>query len=311
MPSPRKPFAAAGTLALALLPAFAQVPPPEPPAGGWTPSPFSRYESIVSRMPFGRPPPEPPKPAAAEQVAATPPPPFANRVTLCAINRTPGGGLIVGIIDNSQNPPKDYLLEQGQTSDGFTVDSIDFDAESAVVEKDNFKMDLKMNRGPAGAGATSPPAPGVVPLPRPAPAPGSGLPLRYGTFLTNSVRSSLQPPGIARPAIPAPAATSSTGTPDSWPVPNSLKAIDALLAMSIKQDDYVAKLKKKREELAEQEKSAPSKLNPEAEARLSAAFQSMVRRRNMDMIRRGEGSLGLQLTPEEDAQLVNEGVLPK
>lgn len=46
-------------------------------------------------------------------------------VRVCAVNAPPDAEPVVGFTDTTQNPPKNYLLTQGQTKDGWTVVSID------------------------------------------------------------------------------------------------------------------------------------------------------------------------------------------
>lgn len=73
---------------------------------------------------------------------------------------------------------------------------------------------------------------------------------------------------------------------------------------------YIERLKKRREDLAAQNAANSAGLTKTAEMLVTEAAQAALRKRNLDMIRRGEGSLGIPLTAEEDALLVKEGVLP-
>jgi len=104
-------------------------------------------------MPFGQappaPPPAPPSPPAHRE---DPPPPNANRLTLCAINRTPAGPVAVGFVDSSQNPPRCYYLDRGDSEGGFTVRDADFDMESATIEKDGVSVRLSLSKGPIVGG---------------------------------------------------------------------------------------------------------------------------------------------------------------
>lgn len=258
----------------------------------WQPQAFSRYEGIISRMPFGVPPPA--GPTAAEQAAAkAPPPPFASALVLCALNRTPSGGLAVGFMDNSQKPPKSYYLERGESSDGFTVTSASFDQECATIEKDGVSVELKMAKGATVASAKPAPAmTAITPVSLPAPP---------------------APPANTRPSGPRLPPMPPTATdPSGFPVPRNLKAIDAALQMGISNESYVDRLKKRREEIAAAQatQQTPDATEAAVEARTATVFESYLRRKNLEMIRKGEDGLGIQLTPEEDAQLVKEGVLP-
>jgi len=274
--------------------------------GTWQPQPFERYAGILERMPFGKP---PVGPTAAETAAAeaakTPPPPFVNQLVLCALNRTPAGGLAVGFMDNSQKPPKSYYLEKGETNDNFTVLSANFELECATIEKDGIDVDLKMGKGATLATGRPTPTPMPVALPALRPMPRSVLTL---TNDTNAIAARLAggPPMPMRSFNPA--------QPDTWRVPNSVKAIDKALTMGIQEESYVERLKKRREELlaqqAEQTSSAQATVDNAVEERTVRGIEHSIRMMNMESIRSGGGGLGIVLTPEEDAQLVSEGVLP-
>lgn len=127
------------------------------PETSWSPLPFSHYEGILSRMPFGR-----PAPAAAAAAAApvtAPPPAFSNKLTLCAINRTPAGPLEVGFVDGNVAPPRSYCMDVGESQESYTVLSADIDQECAVIDKDGVPVTLWL------AGASRRVAPGKEPAP--------------------------------------------------------------------------------------------------------------------------------------------------
>lgn len=125
---------------------------PSSATDSWSPPPFSRYAGILNRMPFGQPPPPPPPPPPV--VSRPPPPPiFASQLTLCAINRTLAGTVAVGLVDRSVTPPHNYYLDVGETENGLTVVTADFDAEVAVIEKEHYPVTLHLNSGPGAGGA--------------------------------------------------------------------------------------------------------------------------------------------------------------
>jgi hypothetical protein len=219
---------------------------------------------------------------------------------------------MVGFTDNGAKPPRNFYLEKGETSENFKVVDASFELETATVSKDGISVELKLGKGgtaPVGGGAVPFPTPAtgtsVIPAPRPAspPVPRPSF-LNRPSAWTNAPSSSLA--SRLRGAMFNPA------QPDRWPVPGNVKAIDSAISMGIKQESYVERLKKRREELVAKEAASGTKTPTDkaTDDRTSAAFQNMLRKQNMDMIRRGEGSLGIQLTPEEDKQLVEEGVLP-
>ena len=271
---------------------------PPPSADSWSPPAFDRYDSILTRMPFGQAPAVAVNPAASATPPPPPPPAFVAKLTLCAINRTPASTIVVGFVDASTNPPHSYYLSVGEDENGFTVLSADIDQELATIEKDGIRIDLKMGKGATVANAAPSPAPVA---PRRIPAPDATTPM-------GSVASA----GPPMPVIPVVSPTD----PTAWPIPRNIKAIDNALKMGIKNDSYVERLRKRREEvLAQQQQAAaadgaqlaPEKIDEDA---ASAKFEAFLRRKNLNLIRKGEPGLGIPLTPEEDAQLVSEGVLP-
>ena len=274
----------------------ATVPSDSPPAApaaaasdsSWAPQPFSRYEGILERKPFGQPSAASLAAAVAPAAPPPPPPPFASKLTLCAINQTPAGPLAVGFVDASSNPACSYYLNVHETQDGFTVVTADIDEESATVEKAGVSVDLKMGKGPVIGTAKLTPA-----TPPPATEP---------------------PPALAS-AVPTTPASSplKLGLRDSnfWPVPPTVKTIDNVLKMGITNESYLDKLRKRREEvLANQAAQTEIAVDETGEKNAEKAVATFLRRKNLESIRKGEGGLGIPLTPEEDAQLVNEGVLP-
>ena len=127
--------------------------------GGFTP-----YQTIIDRMPFGRPPASAAQaaggiPASAADASGVPDetdPAYAKaaeRLRACvrvsAVNVPPGGKPVVGFTDTSQKPPRHHLLAQGQSADGWTVVSIDAPARRTVLSRDGVSVNLAL-------GASSP-----------------------------------------------------------------------------------------------------------------------------------------------------------
>jgi hypothetical protein len=81
---------------------------------------------------------------AAAAAATNTPPPFANKLTLCAINRTPNGALAVGFVDGGTTPAHNYYLDVGEDENGFTVLNADIDEEFAVIDKDGTSVTLRL-----------------------------------------------------------------------------------------------------------------------------------------------------------------------
>ena len=130
--------------------------------------PFSRYETIIERKPFG---PEPVNfdPEAtpgstsgggAEDGEMTPEQRTAEEQQLAAsvrvsmINVTPAGVVKVGFTDTSAKPPMNYYLKVGGSKDGWTVKSADPDsaAESVTLEKGGVEVTVKLGEATGGNG---------------------------------------------------------------------------------------------------------------------------------------------------------------
>ncbi len=199
---------------------------------------FSRYEVILARRPFG----EAPAELDADIAASVQPvgPSFADRLQMCAITAV-GDSLRVGFIDSSSKPPKSYYLFVGESEDGITVVSADYEAETALLRKGAEERQLAMGGGSTASGVSMAAVKsGAVSLNR-----------------TRRRRKSLTP-----------------------------------------------------EELIEKRRKAIEEKTPILSGQV---YEAHIRKYNMELIRAG-GQLGpplpVTLTAEEDAKLVEEGVLP-
>ncbi|OQC33114.1 MAG: hypothetical protein BWX70_00346 [Verrucomicrobia bacterium ADurb.Bin070] len=164
-------------------------------SAAYEPAPFSRYQPILDRMPFGALPPTF-NPAAAdleaqknaEQLQAEQQQ-VAKQIAFTALNITPRGRTAVGFIDRSTNPPESFYLEVGASARGWTVIAADYDDEWAQFQKDGVTITMHLDKGlidgppsetaaavsnavPVVAAAVEPPAaappvavPGLVRLP--------------------------------------------------------------------------------------------------------------------------------------------------
>jgi hypothetical protein len=209
---------------------------------------------------------------------------------MVAVNRTPRGKIAVGFIDKNAKPPRNYYLNVGDSSGGFTVLEADFDEETAMIEKDGVSIALKLGKGVipkpdkegqdgetavADEEASKPPAytPGI----RPSPA----------------GRHS----GFARPFRPA-ATAPGQGQPGL---------------------SYAERVRERREqersEAAARTRAERMKMEAEVEKRVEETKANAAKREreiNLDLIRRGEAPISdIELTKEEDAALVEAGALPQ
>ena len=300
-------------LAAALLPlvSLASVPKEkEPgtrsqePASAWTPQPASRYEGILERMPFGRP---PPAPAAAAATTAPPAPAIANQLVLCAINRTPGGGIAVGFVDNAQKPPRSYYLSVGENADGFVVVAADFEKETVIIDKDGVRVEISMGKGSAVANNAPPSAP---------PSP----PQSIDSTSQNALPLSTKPAEPVRAGIvlrPSQGNVAATGNL-ALGIARMEKRRQEIAKVRESGGDtlsYVLQLRdreaKEREAKALAEKSAWEQIQSLA-AKLTA--EQLAKREheiNLALIEQGASPVSdVRLSPEEEKALVEKGVLP-
>ena len=232
--------------------------------------PFSHYAVILDRKPFG----DLSKPKVQEAVPqpdqaaieqAKEEQALARQVDMVAVNRTPRGKIAVGFIDKGAKPPRNYYLNVGESSGGFTVVEADFAEETATIEKEGVSISLKLGKGmvPKKDGGEGSEAAATTPAPPAASA------------LQPSNPSTIQPP--MRPMRPgivrrnAMIAGGTTNAPGSY--------LDTLRR---RQANRAAQAPQNAEEIAI----------------------------NLELISRGQEPLSpIELTPEEDAELVRKGAL--
>lgn len=140
--------------------------------------PFSRYEIILTRKPFGS---APALPAGAQAAAAVQTAvaqqALAKQIRLCAVTLTEEG-ISIGLVDSAAKPPRNLLMKVGDNADGYRIVDADFDAETATIEKDGVVITLNLEglvASPAAGGAPRPALP-TLPLPSGAPPRPLALP---------------------------------------------------------------------------------------------------------------------------------------
>ncbi|MGI6496442.1 MAG: hypothetical protein ACOX5G_10235 [Kiritimatiellia bacterium] len=255
---------------IALLPAALPAATPEQVRA------FAPYQAIIDRMPFGRPPPEgvavavPTADQIAEQKQQEE---LARKIGMCAVNIVTGGKVKVGFIDNSQNPAKNYYLAIGESCDGFTVVDASYEDESATLEQDGVSITLKLGQGLVAQAPVAQKGAGE--------APAGGPPGRR--------------PGRRMPP-PAGGGAAPGGAPGQ----------DAA--------SYTERLRERRDaarrERLEQARAMREEAERAAEERASAAMadqEERIRREaQIDLV---AGRDIIELTPDEEAALVEEGAL--
>jgi len=118
---------------------------------------FARYKIILDREPFG-------EAVDDEQASSAPTTPiiqtgpcFIDSLKMCAVTRS-GPELRVGFIDVRAKPLKTYYLYEGETEDGITVVSADYDEESAILRKDGLERKLLMQSLNSNRDGSGPPS---------------------------------------------------------------------------------------------------------------------------------------------------------
>ena len=251
---------------------------------------FAPYQAIIDRMPFGVPPPDPAgcggvlTPEAAEQQQQQQE--LAKKIGMCAVNIAEGA-VKVGFIDNGQNPPRSYYLAVGESRDGFKVLEADWEGESATIERDGVTVSLKLGEGLVQA---KPPRKGG--------ADSAAEPRRAG----RPVR--LTPPaGVEPPPLAAGRATRIQVTPSADAGAEGAEG-------GAHGQSYAARLRQRRDSLRRermaQARAIRVEAEREAEERLAGEEERIRREAQMDLV---TGRDQIELTPDEDAQLVQEGRL--
>ena len=264
--------------------------------GGALP-PFSHYSVILERKPFGdlskptasEPVPQPDQ-AAIEQAKEEQA--LARQIDMVAVNRTPRGKIAVGFIDKGAKPPRNYYLNVGESSGGFTVVEADFTEETATIEKEGVSISLKLGKGmipkkDAGEGTeTASAAPVASPI--------HSNPSTLQPFNPSTHQPSMRPmrPGIVRRGTIG--AGGATNAPSSYL--ETLRRRQANRDAQASQNaEEIAKLREEIAQAAQTSKDAAAKREREI---------------NLELISRGYAPISkIELTPEEDAELVRKGAL--
>ena len=104
--------------------------------------PFSRYQIILDRKPFGEPPPPPPAPTQPHQPVREEPP-FTQNLRLVALSET-DFGLRIGIVDVAEK--KNYYLSVGDVFNGIKILEASFEDERVLLSKDDEQLWLYTGR---------------------------------------------------------------------------------------------------------------------------------------------------------------------
>ena len=264
-------------------------------------APFDHYRVILDRKPFGDlTPPKQDTPAApvvdqTEIEEKKKEDELAKQIAMVAVNRTPRGKIAVGFIDKNAKPPRNYYLNVGDTSGGFTVLEADFEEETAMIEKDGVSIALKLGKG-------------VIPKPE-----KNGQ--EATTANDNADPAAVTPsPQPTRPALAPSRFAGRSGMPGLRNAQSIGGAPNARSGLSYADRVRERKAQETREAAA-RDREAKRQMEAEVEKRLEASKADAAKREreiNIELIKRGEAPVSdIELTEEEDAALVEAGALPQ
>ncbi len=122
-----------------------------PTWGRIQPSPFSNYQSILDRAPFGPPPAPEPDPVVVIDPQPLPEEPFIippglDKIKVTLISRF-NGIPAAGFTDEASNTP--YYLLEGQSFDDFTLKNVDFHKATIRLGRGAYVMELPLWVNPA------------------------------------------------------------------------------------------------------------------------------------------------------------------
>lgn len=192
------------------------------------PVPFSHYQPILDRMPFGPPPtaatlltPEQLAQQKSDEQLQAEQQQVAKQIAFTALNVTPRGRTAVGFIDRSVNPPENYYLEVGATAQGWTVLAADYDENWAQFEKDGVTLTMHLHRGLIEGPPSDVVTNGIATTPdAPAAIAAASVPaaIPHAAMMRPSVPGLVRQPASARegrPSNPLPAVPGSASKPAS------------------------------------------------------------------------------------------------
>lgn len=202
----------------------------------YAPLPFSHYESILERMPFGELPDKfgesiDPNAAKQEALLKAEQEKLARKINMSAVNITPQGDTAIGFTDLSSKPPVSYYLLVGTESGGWKVNSANYEEETAEIEKDGVIISLQLGKGLVSKS--------------PAPAPSKAS--RSKTVRTVFKKSGTQAPSThSSRSTGSSASIRRTTTPSSTSIRDQLRNIQSKHDRSSDARSYMARLRERK-----------------------------------------------------------------
>ncbi len=266
---------------------------------------FSRYEVILDRKPFG------------QEVVALPPAPvippgesMVNKVKMTAVVRDEAGVLRVGLVDLKEK--RNYLLGIGESLGDMEVVAADYELERARLRRgpedywvsmfggsNRFEAVTRESAGETRGAGPETNSGAASALPAPALSLGSPRSARKGERdqkLSYALRRLQREAARRRAEEPAPEGGPVEGRGTNA-VPGVMRPGQAGTGSRAPAGDDV-EVARITQSLSNQEELTPAEI-----AQLLQEYQK-------SLIRSGKTPLAIPLTPETDAQLVEEGYLP-
>ncbi len=287
-------FAAAGISAAPAEPAaIAETTPATAPEA----SGFDRYQVILDRQPFGSAADAGAETGAAVTAAAES---FARTMRLCSLARIGDGPVRAGLVD-TRNGRTLALELGGDAVEGIRLTDANLETWEATLQRDTEIVVMKLQAGAPSA----PGRPGAPSLRGPFGAPSAAPSTAPAT--PSSAAAPAAP--IAYVSGPPAAATANTGSANgrmSYAERRRRREEERMAALAQQQqatEAAAAAASTPPAGNAAEPAAAPERLTGEA-------LQKHLQEYQMELIRTGQPPLPIALTPEMDAQLVREGVLP-
>ncbi len=253
-------------------------------------APFSDYAVILERKPFGdlakatQPKAADPSAEALAAQEKKDQQALARQVDLVALNVTPSGKIAVGLVDKSTKPPKSLYLGVGETEAGYSVRHVNFKEETVSLEKDGTTITLKLGRGLVDA-----------------PSPTDG---------TNDGGSAPEPPAVVAPEPPAVVANDGRSGAVNGGLPRGIRPPGVGMGPGGYRDAIRQRRIAENIARSQEREALRAELRDLAETTSKEAANKREREMNLELLKRGERPLSeIELTPEEDAELVQKGVL--
>lgn len=243
---------------------------------------FSQYDIIITRQPFGMPPAAPVSPAVAGPIIPQGPPPesFIKQLQIAAITEDEAG-IRVGLV-NLKTQQALFLSIGDSTDEGVVLVDAKYNEGGALLRYENEEYWIYFdgrisNLVDDSSGENQDTSTSVEPV----------------QDMQAPINITQQRAVMVAPAVTPTRATSGAASTPGQPL------------------SYIERLKMRRESMA---KAEQQKIEAAATQKLeNVDREDLLRQYNLELIRAkgAKGSpLPIQLTPEEDAQLVREGVLP-